>query len=100
VTTNPVLNSSMIEQIKQFADRQTPVSLLFAVVGVIFTVMTCIEALQLGVLILMGVLRPVLTVFGGSFLTEGFTNSGILSFQFIKILIQALLLVTLRHFLW
>jgi hypothetical protein len=90
----------MIEQIKQFADRQTPVSLLLAVVGVIFTVMTCIEALQLGVLILMGILRPVWTVFGGSFLTEGFTNSGILSFQFFKILIQALLLVLLRHFLW
>jgi type IV secretory pathway VirB2 component (pilin) len=95
-----MLNSSMIEQLKQFVDRQTPVSLLLAVVGVIFTVMTCIEALQLGVLILIGVLRPVLTVFGGSFLTEGFTNSGILSFQFIKILMQALLLVLLRHFLW
>jgi hypothetical protein len=33
-----MLNSSMIEQLKQFVDRQTPVSLLIALVGVVFLV--------------------------------------------------------------
>ena len=99
MTTNAVLNSSMIEQLKQFVDRQTPVSLFYALVGVIFAVMTGIEILQLGALILISILRPVLSIFGG-FMFEGFSNPGILSFQFIKILVQILLLVLLRHFLW
>jgi hypothetical protein len=99
VTATRLLNSSMIEQLKQFADRQTPVSLLLALVGVIFAVMTCIEVLQLIVTILFWILRPAWTVLGAGLFLDVSSNFAVMGFQFTKILGQVVVLLILKRFI-